>query len=121
MHFKSSAAPIWCSRPHPTARPSAAPSTCTYTVLLAREHPKLRIDACTPGFIETHITRRRYVRIEKGAAGYYFHFVDCAVTSPHVVVVRWSDVLGYIVIVVRWIAGTSPLPPSLLVLGDWSS
>ncbi|WP_146652656.1 SDR family NAD(P)-dependent oxidoreductase [Labilithrix luteola] len=30
----------------------------TYTVLLAREHPALRINACTPGFIETDMTRR---------------------------------------------------------------
>lgn len=29
----------------------------TYTVLLAREHPNLRINACTPGFIETDLTR----------------------------------------------------------------
>lgn len=28
-----------------------------YTVLLAREHPHLRINACTPGFIETDMTR----------------------------------------------------------------
>lgn len=31
--------------------------TNTYTVLLAREHPDLRINACTPGFIETDMTR----------------------------------------------------------------
>jgi NAD(P)-dependent dehydrogenase (short-subunit alcohol dehydrogenase family) len=29
----------------------------TYTLLLAREHPNLRINACTPGFIETDMTR----------------------------------------------------------------
>ncbi|HWA77060.1 MAG TPA: SDR family NAD(P)-dependent oxidoreductase [Polyangiaceae bacterium] len=29
----------------------------SYTVLLAREHPALRINACTPGFIETDMTR----------------------------------------------------------------
>ncbi len=29
----------------------------TYTMLLAREHPRLRINACTPGFIETDMTR----------------------------------------------------------------
>lgn len=28
-----------------------------YTVLLAREHPALRINACTPGFIDTDLTR----------------------------------------------------------------
>lgn len=28
-----------------------------YTVLLARQHPELRINACTPGFIETDLTR----------------------------------------------------------------
>lgn len=32
--------------------------TNTYTLLLAREHPALRINACTPGFIETDMTRR---------------------------------------------------------------
>lgn len=29
----------------------------TYTLLLAREHASLRINACTPGFIETDMTR----------------------------------------------------------------
>jgi NAD(P)-dependent dehydrogenase (short-subunit alcohol dehydrogenase family) len=29
----------------------------TYTLILAREHPSLRINACTPGFIETDMTR----------------------------------------------------------------
>jgi NAD(P)-dependent dehydrogenase (short-subunit alcohol dehydrogenase family) len=29
----------------------------SYTLLLAREHPVLRINACTPGFIETDMTR----------------------------------------------------------------
>jgi NAD(P)-dependent dehydrogenase (short-subunit alcohol dehydrogenase family) len=28
-----------------------------YTILLAREHPKLHINACTPGFIETDLTQ----------------------------------------------------------------
>lgn len=28
-----------------------------YTVLLAREHPELLVNACTPGFIETDLTR----------------------------------------------------------------
>jgi len=31
--------------------------TNTYTLLLARENPTLRINACTPGFIETDMTR----------------------------------------------------------------
>lgn len=31
--------------------------TNSYTMLLAREHPKLRINACTPGFIDTDMTR----------------------------------------------------------------
>lgn len=32
---------------------------CTngYTLCLARQHPKLRVNACTPGFIETDMTR----------------------------------------------------------------
>jgi carbonyl reductase 1 len=30
----------------------------SYTLLLAREHQQLRINACTPGFIETDMTRR---------------------------------------------------------------
>ncbi|MDH5670540.1 MAG: SDR family NAD(P)-dependent oxidoreductase [Myxococcales bacterium] len=29
----------------------------SYTMLLAREHPTLRINACTPGYIETDLTR----------------------------------------------------------------
>jgi len=29
----------------------------TYTLLLAREHPNLRVNACTPGFIATDMTR----------------------------------------------------------------
>jgi carbonyl reductase 1 len=31
--------------------------TNLYTLILAREHPNLRINACTPGFIETDMTR----------------------------------------------------------------
>jgi NAD(P)-dependent dehydrogenase (short-subunit alcohol dehydrogenase family) len=30
----------------------------TYTLILAREHPGLRVNACTPGFIITDMTRR---------------------------------------------------------------
>lgn len=30
----------------------------SYTMLLAREHPSLRINACSPGFIETDLTRQ---------------------------------------------------------------
>lgn len=29
----------------------------SYTMLLAREHPKLHVNACTPGFIETDLTQ----------------------------------------------------------------
>lgn len=31
----------------------------TYTLILARHHPNLRVNACTPGFIETDLTRPR--------------------------------------------------------------
>jgi len=31
--------------------------TNTYTLILAREHPELRVNACTPGFIATDMTR----------------------------------------------------------------
>src|SRR5688572_15111884 len=31
--------------------------TNTYTLVLAREHPTLRVNACTPGFIDTDLTR----------------------------------------------------------------
>jgi NAD(P)-dependent dehydrogenase (short-subunit alcohol dehydrogenase family) len=30
----------------------------SYTMLLARKHPSLRVNACSPGFIETDLTRR---------------------------------------------------------------
>lgn len=39
-----------------------------YTVLLAREHPHLRINACTPGFIETDLTRSYVASSGKTAA-----------------------------------------------------
>lgn len=39
----------------------------SYTLLLAREHPSLRINACTPGFIETDMTRG-YVTSRKKTA-----------------------------------------------------
>lgn len=38
-----------------------------YTVLFAREHPKLAVNACTPGFIETDMTRH-YVSPGQSAA-----------------------------------------------------
>lgn len=39
--------------------PYGLSKACTnaYTLLLAREHPALRVNACTPGFIETDMTR----------------------------------------------------------------
>lgn len=40
----------------------------TYTLLLAREHPALRINACTPGFIETDLTRHYVESQSKSAA-----------------------------------------------------
>jgi NAD(P)-dependent dehydrogenase (short-subunit alcohol dehydrogenase family) len=39
-----------------------------YTVLLAREHPELRINACTPGFIETDMTKAYVESQNKSAA-----------------------------------------------------
>ncbi|MFT4629174.1 MAG: NAD(P)-dependent dehydrogenase (short-subunit alcohol dehydrogenase family) [Arenicella sp.] len=38
----------------------------SYTLLVARQHPNLRINACTPGFIETDMTRP--LAIEQGVA-----------------------------------------------------
>lgn len=40
----------------------------TYTLVLAREHPNLRINACTPGFIETDLTRGFAASSGKSAA-----------------------------------------------------
>lgn len=42
-----------------SAEPYGLSKACAnaYTVLLARENPSLRINACTPGFIETDLTR----------------------------------------------------------------
>jgi NAD(P)-dependent dehydrogenase (short-subunit alcohol dehydrogenase family) len=40
----------------------------SYTMLLAREHPTLRINACTPGFIETDMTRKYAVASGKSPA-----------------------------------------------------
>lgn len=40
----------------------------TLTLLLARENPKLKINACTPGFIETDMTRPYAVSQNKSAA-----------------------------------------------------
>ncbi|MBX3229626.1 MAG: SDR family NAD(P)-dependent oxidoreductase [Labilithrix sp.] len=39
-----------------------------YTALLAREHPELRINACTPGYIETDMTRPHAAGSGKSAA-----------------------------------------------------
>ncbi|MAT93731.1 MAG: SDR family oxidoreductase [Halioglobus sp.] len=33
-----------------------------YTLILARQHPRLRINACTPGYIETDLTRPQALR-----------------------------------------------------------
>jgi NAD(P)-dependent dehydrogenase (short-subunit alcohol dehydrogenase family) len=41
----------------------------SYTMLLARENPNLRINACTPGWIETDLTRPRAESAGKSAAG----------------------------------------------------
>lgn len=40
----------------------------SYTMVLAREHPKLRVNACTPGFIETDLTRHYQLSQGKSAA-----------------------------------------------------
>ena len=48
----------------------------TYTQHLALEHPKLRINACTPGFIETDMTRRYAEESGKSAA-------ELGMKSPH--------------------------------------
>lgn len=40
----------------------------SYTLLLARKHPNLRINACTPGFIETDLTRHYAERQNKSPA-----------------------------------------------------
>jgi len=39
-----------------------------YTMALARTHPQLRINACTPGFIETDLTRRYAVQVGRTPA-----------------------------------------------------
>ena len=46
-----------------------------YTVYLAREYPQLVINACTPGFIETDMTRPYAERQNKEPA-------DMGMTSP---------------------------------------
>lgn len=40
----------------------------SYTMLFAREHPKLRVNACTPGFIETDLTQHYRTSQGKSAA-----------------------------------------------------
>lgn len=39
-----------------------------YTMILAREHASLRINAVTPGFIDTDLTRRHFISSGKSAA-----------------------------------------------------
>jgi NAD(P)-dependent dehydrogenase (short-subunit alcohol dehydrogenase family) len=39
-----------------------------YTMILAREHPGLHVNACTPGFIDTDLTRKHFVGSGKSAA-----------------------------------------------------
>lgn len=40
----------------------------TYTLIVAREHPELHVNACTPGFIETDMTRKYVLSAGKTAA-----------------------------------------------------
>lgn len=40
----------------------------TYTMIVAREHPRLRVNACTPGFIETDMTKHYAASQGKSAA-----------------------------------------------------
>ncbi|CAN5918254.1 SDR family oxidoreductase [soil metagenome] len=40
----------------------------TYTLILAREHPSVRVNACTPGFIATDMTRSYVASSGKSAA-----------------------------------------------------
>jgi NAD(P)-dependent dehydrogenase (short-subunit alcohol dehydrogenase family) len=40
----------------------------TYTLILAREHPNLLVNACTPGFIETDLSRHYAVAANKSPA-----------------------------------------------------
>jgi len=52
------------------SNPYGLSKACTnaYTLQLARRHPKLAVNACTPGFIETDMTRRYVVSRGKTAA-----------------------------------------------------
>jgi NAD(P)-dependent dehydrogenase (short-subunit alcohol dehydrogenase family) len=43
-------------------------SANTYTLILAREHPSLHVNACTPGFIETDLSRHYAVASRKSPA-----------------------------------------------------
>ena len=42
--------------------------TNAYTIFLARQHPDLKVNACTPGFIETDMTRYMAVSVGKTPA-----------------------------------------------------
>ena len=42
--------------------------TNAYTIFLARKHPNLKVNACTPGFIETDMTRSMAVSVGKTPA-----------------------------------------------------
>ena len=43
-------------------------TTNAFTLAFAREHPALHVNACTPGFIETDLTRPYLERSGKSAA-----------------------------------------------------
>ncbi len=54
----------------------------TYTLILAREHPSLHVNACTPGFIETDLSRHYAVAAGKSPAALGMKSPAEGVTAP---------------------------------------